>query len=197
MAGSEANSPEVAGGAPLADPLAEAMAAYQRGEMESFERLWTALSGELRGYLRALSRDAVVADDLLQETFLQLHRVRHTYLPQRPVRPWAYAIARNVFLMHRRSTSRRSRHESVADDELPEIATPASADALGDREAVRSALARLPASRREPVVMHHILGLSFKEVGAVLGCSAGAAKVRAFRGLEELRAIMGASGGKR
>ncbi|MFI5167653.1 MAG: RNA polymerase sigma factor [Thermoanaerobaculales bacterium] len=191
----EANSSKTAGTAGVQDPLAAAMEAYQRGEMQAFERLWGALAGEMRGYLRALARDAAVADDLLQETFLQLHRVRHTYQPPRPVRPWVYAIARNVFLMHRRAAFRRSRHENVAEEELPDVAAPASADTLGDSETVRTALARLPRSRREPVVLHHIMGLSFKEVGAVLGISEGAAKLRAFRGLAELRAIMGVSGG--
>jgi RNA polymerase sigma-70 factor (ECF subfamily) len=172
------------------------MAAYQKGDMEAFEGLWSALAGQIRGYLRSLTRDAVLADDLVQETFLQIHRVRRTYLPPRPVRPWVYAIARNVFLMHRRAAGRRSRHENVADVELPDVPVAAGSETLADGAAVRAALQRLPASRREPVVLHHIQGLSFKEVGAVLGISEGAAKVRAFRGLAELRTIMGVAGGK-
>ncbi len=67
--------------------LLEAMVAYQRGDMEAFETLYAALRGALTGYLRALSRDRAVAEDLLQETFLQLHKVRHTYQPPRPVKP--------------------------------------------------------------------------------------------------------------
>lgn len=174
--------------------LLEAMVAYQRGDMEAFETLYAALRGALTGYLRALSRDRAVAEDLLQETFLQLHKVRHTYQPPRPVKPWVYAIARNVFLMHRRAAYRRGRHETIADDVLPEVPVPPEIENLGDRETVQKALTRLPEGRRGALVLHHMLGMSFKEVGAVLGISEVAAKVRAHRALAELREAMGVTG---
>ncbi len=187
---------QVVAGASVAETdLADAMARYQRGNMEAFETIYSTLSGALRGYLGALAKDRVLADDLLQETFLQLHRVRHTYQPPLPVKPWVYAIARNVFLMQRRSATRRGRHEAVADDALPEIPVPPEIEALADRDTVRAALAQLADGRREPLVLHHLLGMSFKEVAAVLGISEGAAKVRAHRALAELREALGVRGG--
>jgi RNA polymerase sigma-70 factor (ECF subfamily) len=189
-----ANEREVTGAGIADEGLVDAMVAYQRGIMEAFETLYAALRGALTGYLRALVRDAGVVEDLLHETFLQLHRVRHTYQPPRPVRPWVYAIARNVFLMNRRAAHRRGRHEAIADEALPEVPVPPEIEALGDRETVQKALARLPEARREPLVLHHMLGMSFKEVGAVLGISEGAAKVRAHRALAELREAMGVPG---
>jgi RNA polymerase sigma-70 factor (ECF subfamily) len=174
--------------------LAEAMAAYQRGDMTAFETIFVDFRPGLTRYLRALARDAAVADDLLQETFLQLHRVRHTYQPPRPVRPWVYAIARHVFLMHRRAAHRRGRHEAIADDALPEVPVSPEIESLGDRDAVEKALEKVPRERREPLVLHHVLGLSFREVGAVLGISEGAAKVRAHRAIAEIRAAMGIRG---
>ena len=85
--------------------------AYQGGDGAAFEMLYSRLAPQLGGYLRALCRDAARAEDLLQEAFLQVHRSRRTYLPPRPVKPWIYAIARNVFLMSRRAAGRRARHE--------------------------------------------------------------------------------------
>ena len=189
-----ANREEGAGAGIGDEGLVEAMAAYQRGTMEAFETLYVALRGALTGYLRALARDAAVAEDLLQETFLQLHKVRNTYQPPRPVRPWVYAIARHVFLMHRRAAYRRGRHEAIADKALPELPVLPEIEGLGDRDTVQKALARLPETQREPLVLHHMLGMSFKEVGAVLGISEGAAKVRAHRALAALREIMGVTG---
>jgi len=174
--------------------LLEAMVAYQGGDTEAFGTVYAALRGALTGYLRALARDAAVAEDLVQETFLQLHRARHTFQPPRPVKPWVYAIARNVFLMNRRAAFRRGRHETIADEALPDIPVAPEIESFGDRDSVRKALAGLPETRREPLVLHHVLGLSFKEVGAVLGISEGAAKVRAHRALTELREAMGVAG---
>jgi RNA polymerase sigma-70 factor (ECF subfamily) len=89
------------------DELRALMAGYQRGELEAFDALYLALAPGLRRYLGALCRDAARVDDLLQETFLQIHRARHAYDPRLPAEPWLFSIARHVFLMERRSRSRR------------------------------------------------------------------------------------------
>ncbi len=175
--------------------LAAQMVAYQNGDAMAFDTLYGEVAGPILGYLGSLTRDAARAEDLLQETFLQVHRVRHTFEPGRPVKPWLYAIARNVFLMERRARGRRGRHEGLADDELPDVPVPAEAESLADRDAVRRALARIDPERREALLLHHVVGFSFKEVGAVLGVTAGAAKLRAHRGVVELRGILG--GGRR
>ncbi len=177
------------------ETLSRLMAAYQDGSAPAFEGLYAILAPRLRGYLRALTRDAVRAEDLLQDTFLQLHRARRTYLAGRPVKPWVFAIARNVFLMERRSAARRGRREVLADGDLPEVGVPAEMEGLADRDRVARALAEVPRDRREAVVLHHVQGMSFKEVGAVLGISEGAAKVRAHRGMNDLRRLLGAQGG--
>jgi len=178
--------------APADDELPRLMFAYQGGDSRAFEALYDRLAPPLLGYLHSLARDRGRAEDLLQETFLQLHRARATYQPGRPVKPWLYAIARNVFLMHRRAASRRGRREVLADEDLPEVPVPPEVEGLADRAAVRHALAAIPEERREAVVLHHIMGMSFKEVGSVLGVSEGAAKVRAHRGMVQLREALGA-----
>ena len=85
------------------------MVAYQEGRVEAFDALYAALAPEVRACLLALCRDAARADDLVQETFLQIHRSRAAHMPGEPVRPWVYAIATRVFLMYRRSAVRRAR----------------------------------------------------------------------------------------
>ena len=64
------------------------MIGYQNGSMGDFEALYSALRQPLLRYLWTFVRNATVAEDLLQETFLQIHRARQTYTPPRPVRPW-------------------------------------------------------------------------------------------------------------
>src|SRR5262249_20624264 len=94
---------------PAERELAAMMRGYLDGRLEAFDGLYAALAPRLRAYLVSLCRDGSVADDLLQESFMQIHRSRRTYEPGRPVSPWVFAIARHVFLMHKRSTSRRVR----------------------------------------------------------------------------------------
>src|SRR5277367_3000529 len=96
------------------------MARYQHADPEAPTALIGALSPALLRFFRTqdlMSREQ--ADDLLQETWLRIHRVRHTYRPGQPVLPWVYAIARRVRVDGYRRTRRIRVHE-IAMDVLPE-----------------------------------------------------------------------------
>ncbi len=176
--------------------LAALMGRYQRGEMEAFEELYAHTLPMVRGYLTALTRDAARAADLVQECFLQAHRSRHTYDPAFPVRPWLLGIARHVRLTDQRRRWRLLAREPVGLDEAPDVPVPAEMESWADRDALRRALASLPADRREALVLHHVYGLSFREIGQVVGVSEGGARVRASRAMAELRARL-VPGGRR
>src|SRR3989442_13690390 len=128
------------------------MVAYQRGDLEAFEQFYVALEPELRGFLRTRCHDPQRVDDLLQETFLQLHRSRRGYLPGLPVRPWVYAIAKRVFLMHVRKVRRRESREMTELSMVPEPEVPAGAARLAARAAILSA-PRPEAPRRPRAVL--------------------------------------------
>jgi RNA polymerase sigma-70 factor (ECF subfamily) len=165
--------------------LIENMIGYQQGNMDDFTCLYDTLRQPLLRYLWTFVRNTTVAEDLLQDTFLQIHRARHTYTPPRPVRPWVYAITRHDALMHLRSARRRK--EYLPEDELPELPVPPDIEQLGDRTTVQMLLQKLPRSGQEVLILHHLLGLSFQEVGQILGVATGTAKVRAHRALKALR----------
>jgi RNA polymerase sigma-70 factor (ECF subfamily) len=169
--------------------LCKHMQAYLDGNIDAFDALYAAFAGRLRGYLLSQCRDAALADDLLQETFLQIHRSRRTYQPGRPVTPWVYAIARHVYLMKRRSAGRRARFEETlaADARAGDEVSPDAIDAIVDGDQVRRALRGVPADQRQAVLMHHVEGWSFVEIAERLGIRVNAAKTRAFRGMRKLR----------
>jgi RNA polymerase sigma-70 factor (ECF subfamily) len=173
--------------------LIKLMIGYQEGSMDDFEGLYAALKQPLLRYLWTFVRNATVAEDLLQETFLQIHRARQTYTPPRPVRPWIYAITRHVALMHLRSGRRRK--EMLADDQLPEVPVPPEMEKLADRATLHQWLSELPRNAQEVLMLHHLLGLSFQEVGQILGVAAGTAKVRAHRALKNIRRRIEEQGG--
>jgi RNA polymerase sigma-70 factor, ECF subfamily len=168
--------------------LRQLMCEYQAGRFEAFDELYALLAPALRRYLLSQARDAAKADDLVQDTFLQLHRARHTYDPAYPLTPWAMAIARHVWLMDRRTLSRRPwAPDDVADLELP---VRGEASAYAEKTDVRRALGQVAASRRTAVIQHHVHGLSFKEIAAKAGIAETAAKLRSSRGMAQLRALL-------
>jgi RNA polymerase sigma-70 factor (ECF subfamily) len=164
------------------------MREYQSGRFEAFDDLHAAIAPALRRYLLSHARDAARADDLVQETFLQLHRARHTYDPAFPVMPWAMAIARHVWLMDGRARSRRpSAAADVSEMDLPVRGEAASFAVKTD---VRRALGQVTAPRRSALIQHHVFGLSFKEIAQRAGIAETAAKLRSSRGMAQLRAIL-------
>ena len=168
--------------------LCACMVAYLDGDIEAFDALYAAFAGRLRGYLLSQCRDATLADDLVQDTFMQIHRSRRTYQPGRPVTPWIYAIARNVYLMKRRSTGRRMRFEDALAADLR--SSDGSRDALNtivEGDQVRRALRDVPADQRQALLLHHVEGWSFIEIAEQLGIRVNAAKTRAFRGVRKMR----------
>jgi RNA polymerase sigma-70 factor (ECF subfamily) len=173
---------------PFDERLRALMREYQRGRFEACDDLYTALAPMLRRYLTAHARDGHTADDLVQEVFLQLHRARHTYDPAYPVTPWVMAIARHVWLMDRRTRSRRPwTPEDVDEMEVP---VRGEAAAYGIKADVRRALGQLGASRRSAVIQHHVWGRSFKEIAEKDGIAETAAKLRSSRGMAQLRALL-------
>lgn len=172
------------------DRLTALMVDYQAGSIDAFDKLYSELAPDLRVYLKVKVWDSAQVEDLLQETFLRLHRSRHTYLSSRPVRPWAYGIARYVYLMHVRSCTRRAKRE-LSWSEPPEMPVAASAEETFDAERCRRAVEQIPSDQRDSLAMHVFLGMTHAEIGGVLGISEGASKLRAFRGRKALRRVLG------
>ena len=170
------------------EELVHLLMAYQAGELAAFERLYAALAGELQRYFLGHDAAGAAAQDLVQDTFLEIHRSRHTYLPPLPVRPWVFGIARHVLGRHRRAAWRRSRHEDPMAG--PAEAVSPAPSAIEPRD-IADALARLPAGRREAWVLHHVHGLSFQQIAERFRIGAGAAKLRSSRAMRALRAALG------
>jgi RNA polymerase sigma-70 factor, ECF subfamily len=168
--------------------LAVSMAAYQAGDLSAFDAVYDRLSPVLRRFLLSLTHDDGWTDDLVQETFLQIHRSRRTYNPACPVQPWALAIAHHVLLMGRRTRRRKHDCDPAAAAIDPEmLAVRGSDDALIARDRVQQAVSALTPGTRRAVVGHHVFGFSFAEIARALGIQEAAAKLRASRGMAVLR----------
>src|SRR5579883_1010916 len=165
------------------------MIRYQGGSLEAFQELYAQLAPGVRRYLLHLATGSQVADDLLQETFLQMHRSRAAYNPAYAVKPWVFGLARNVFLMNRRAARRWTEVHDVRQD-LPEVPVLPEVESLGSLDEIRRCLAGLAPDQAEALLLHHEWGFSFDEIGGMLGISAPAARARASRGMAELRSAL-------
>jgi RNA polymerase sigma-70 factor (ECF subfamily) len=161
------------------------MVRYQEGDLAAATALIHRLSPQLNRFFAVQLASRGDADDLLQETWLRIHAVRHTYRAGQPVLPWFYAIARHIRVDHyrkmRRTTAREERLER-----MPEKAAVAPAGSAKTLD-LETLLAPLPESQREVVEMLKIAGMSIEEVARATSSSAGSVKQKAHRAYERLR----------
>jgi len=163
------------------------MERYQQADPEAPAALVAALSPALLRFFRSQVASREQADDLLQETWLRIHRVRHTYRPGEPVLPWIYAIARRVRVDGYRRTRRIIMHEIVMEF-LPE--RPAQVEPRDLLPAFDTLVAALPESQREVVTMLKVGGLSLEEVARATSSTVGGVKQKAHRAYERLRKLL-------
>jgi RNA polymerase sigma factor (sigma-70 family) len=174
----------------------ELMAAYVAGDSAAFEELFRRYAPAL---LRVIGRQLSSpgeAHDLVQQTFLQLHRARRDFKPGARLRPWIFTIALNLKREHFRRLRRRPEAPLELDGRNDPATPPVSPERAENERAVRRALDQLPPDHREVIVLHWFEGLSFPEVSAIVGASVSAVKVRAHRGYVALRKLLADTGNR-
>ena len=176
------------------------MQRYCDGDATAFRELYALVAPKLLGYLMRMARSRALADDLLQQTFLKIHRARSAYVRGADPLPWIYSIAHRTFIDEARKQKRAI--VKVGDgDVLPEIAAGIGGESDDRRDDPRvdldvakeavEALQSLPEQQREAVVLIKLDGKSVAEAAEIAGTSVGAMKVRAHRGYEALRRLLG------
>jgi RNA polymerase sigma-70 factor, ECF subfamily len=185
---------------PCADE--ELLARFRRGQTEAFGALVRRYERELYGYLRRYLGDANLADDVFQNTFLQLYTKIGQYEAGRPVRPWLYTIATHQAIDALR---RNNRHQALSLDqnreegpdgetrglmELLEARTPGPIEQVQAeelRERVRASVDKLPDFLRQVVILAYYQGLKYREIADILGIPVGTVKSRLHAALVRLQ----------
>jgi RNA polymerase sigma-70 factor (ECF subfamily) len=171
-----------------------AMDRYACGEDAAFSDLYDLLAPRLSSFLMRRTRDTSRTEDIVQQTFLQMHRARSHFARGADVTPWAFAIARRLLI----DTHRKEGRECFSEDQEreEEHSEPgASPEAVFARQRlarrIDQELARLPEAQRIAFELVQRDGLTMAETAEVLGTTVAAVKLRAFRTYEALRAVLG------
>lgn len=167
------------------------MAAVAAGDQWAFERLYARHKTMMLNYFLRATGQQALAEELFQELFLRVFGGSTRYEARRPFRVWLYTLARNLLRDRWRQLGRQPDWEEC---DVEDVDSAPDAEAVyGDQqqvERVRNAVLRLPPALREVLILSRYQDLSFAEIAAIVSCSEGTARVRAFRALERLRALL-------
>lgn len=166
------------------------MARAQSGDARAYDTLLRECLPLLRAICRQRLQNPAEIEDAVQDTLLTLHRVRATYDPARPFRPWLAAIAERRALDRGRGVARglaRNTELEAADH----IGVEGGAEGKLMSADLRAAVSELPASQRTALQLTKIEALSLAEASQRSGMSMGALKVATHRAVQSLRRKFG------
>jgi RNA polymerase sigma-70 factor, ECF subfamily len=165
------------------------LAAAQRGDGAAYHAFLETVLPFLRSVARARSWSTQAAEDIVQDALLTIHRVRHTYQPGRPVKPWLAAIVvRRAIDANRRlgRTAAREVHDPLAHETFAD--EPANRDEAADAAArLGRMMAGLTPKQKEAVELVKLREMSLAEASAASGQSIASLKVNVHRAIRKLR----------
>ena len=174
------------------------MAEAQSGNAQAYDTLLRETLPFLRAICRRRLGLSAEVEEAVQDALLTVHRLRHTYDPTRPLRPWLTVIADRRAVDRLRRHGRRSRRETSLEPLTETLAMPptngwehAGEERLAAKQ-LRDAVTELPESQRQALTLTKLQGLSLAEASARSGLSIGALKVATHRALRTLRTRLGA-----
>ena len=185
----------------------ELLLAYRsKADREAFEELVRRYEKELFGYLRHYLNDAEMAEDVFQQTFLQVHLKCDQFEEGRKVRPWLYTVATNQAIdcqrrnkRHRMaSIDRRAQRDMEGDsgaliESLGGVESDpgAAVESAEQQTQVRQAVEALPEQTRQVVMLVYFQGLKYREAADILGIPVGTVKSRLHAAIEKLSESIG------
>jgi len=181
------------------------MLAYGAGDEEALVILFQRYKLRIFNYFLRHLDDRAAAEDLLQSTFLKIHRVRKSYRPTAAFSTWLFTIATNLQRDYKLSARRHphvveleefrvkaargggfSEPVVLSDERTPELGYAEKEIADQIREAVQS----LPPDQKEAILLAKYESFKYQEIAEILNITVSAAKVRTHRAMRSLEKIL-------
>ena len=168
------------------------MLKVRSGDLDKLGLLYERHKKRLFGFFYNMNQDVSISEDLVQNVFVRMLKYRHTYKGEGSFLAWMFSTARNVRYDHYKKNKELYQADlSLLDYKMGDHNNVLShLEKKDDMSLLQRALMQLDEERREVLVLSKLKEMKFSEIGKILGCSEGAAKVKAHRALKELRGIV-------
>ena len=162
-----------------------------KGDSLAYSQVLKTITSLIRPYFAKRLSNQSEIEDVVQETLISLHKARHTYNCDRPLKPWVFAIAkyrladylRSHYASHLQYTDDIDKAADIAADDVTETGI--------NYESIKKDTYKLPG--KQPMILHliHSEGYTSKEVAKKMGMTESAVKVSAHRAYKILRKKLG------
>ncbi len=166
------------------------MLKVKSGEVDKLGLLYERHKKRLFGFFYNLGNDPMTSEDLVQNVFIRMLKYKGSYAGDGSFMAWMFRTARNInYDYHKANKNNRNQTDVAAiayklEDDTSQFDNMDKEDTIVQ---LHRAMHSLPMEKREILILSKYKAMKFSEIGAVLGCSEGAAKVKAHRALNDLR----------
>jgi RNA polymerase sigma factor (sigma-70 family) len=166
------------------------MMKVREGDLDKLGLLFERYKKPLYGFFYGMNKEQELSEDLVQNTFYRIMKYRHLFRGDGDFKTWMFHIARNVSHDHFRKNKLKADDVEKWQERIGHNENRSSEMQHDEEQHMLSmAMDRLPADKREIILLSKYQEKKYKEIGEMIGCSEGAVKVKVFRALQELKAV--------
>ncbi len=170
----------------------ELMLKVKSGDLEKLGLLYERHWKQLFGFYYHMCGNRHLSEDLVQNVFIKVLKYRHNYKAEGSFEAWIFKLSRNLYYDHYNKILKRAPTELLLTTEHELKGSGNIEEEFQNRdnaEMLRLAMQKISPEKREVLVLNIYKGMKFPEIAKILGCSQGAARVRAHRALNDLREV--------
>ena len=155
------------------------------GNMEALQDLYDAVYDSVYGFALSITKNSHDAEDVLQDTFLAVHKNAPDYISKGKPMAWILTIAKNFALMKMRSKNREMIAEEFVLENIPAFC---ELESVEEKAAIKALLEILTDEERQIVMLHAVSGLKNREIASLLGMSIGTVLSKYHRAIRKISA---------
>ncbi|WP_350290268.1 RNA polymerase sigma factor [uncultured Croceitalea sp.] len=162
------------------------------GDIQKLGLLYERHKKRLFGFFYNMNSDATLSEDLVQNVFMRILKYKHTFTGEGSFVAWMFSTARNVNYDYYKKSKKTNNEYQISSVEYKLDDGISMEESLMRNEELKNlkkAMHKMAPEKREILVLSKFKELKFSQIGEIIGCSEGAAKVKAHRALKELRTI--------
>jgi len=168
------------------------MLKVRSGDLNKLGLLYERHKKRLFGFFYNMNGDPMTSEDLVQNVFVRMLKYKHTYTGKGSFLAWMFSMARNVNNDHYKKNRKNLNQFDITSLEYKLDDGNVTDEKMNKKDTLHQlnrAMMKLSVDKREILVLSKLKEMKFSEIGQVLGCSEGTAKVKAHRALKDLRTV--------
>lgn len=166
------------------------MVLYQNGNQDAFECLYQRHSGRIFAYLKSKT-SIQIAQELLQEVFLKMHRSRNQYASKYPFLPWVFTIARSTLLdFFKKSETKLDTATLSSNTILDRLSENVETITTTSRRDLTAALRALPFQQKQAIELRYLSDWSFEKIAEEMKTTPENTRQIVSRGIKKIRSLV-------